>query len=467
VPGHLSTEEIERFRTRGASASEIVTSYTHVAGCEYCRTRASECVQPHSAFASFLATLNDEEPEHLIYEQVAAYVDDSLDEVDREIATSHLEMCPECSQRVRQLRDFKLESTGGREKGWPGSEQENRWYRLAAFWKPPARRLSLELAAAAVIAVVCVLVVTGALRARVARLAAERDRLTEANEALNAQTSEMAELRARVGELERKNDALERDYTQTKASADDLQAQLRKAQQIPGQTSGGYSQEIVALQDGDRRVTWNKRGEITGLDSLPESYRQAVKEALISERIEPPADLQELIGRSGSLVRGASRGLPFSLIAPVGTVVQNERPMFRWNALDGATGYVVTVFDSNFNRVTISPTLTRTEWAPPEALERGRTYSWQVTAIKDRERIKSPVTPAPEARFKVLESARWAELESAKKIYRNSHLLLGILYAQAGLLDDAEGEFHALEKANPRSRVVRHLLREIKAQRTS
>jgi anti-sigma factor RsiW len=423
-----------------------------------------DSIRPGGAFAELLAAVKAEEPRHLIYEQVAAYVDDGLNDVDREIATSHLELCRECAERVTQLRDFKLESAGPREKEWPPSEHKNLRYRLIAFWSRPARWLPLQLAATAVIAATCVFVVTGSLRARVAQLAAERDRLTQTNESLKAQTSDMAELRARVGELERKNEALQRDYTQARASADDLQAQLRKAQRIQAQTSGGYSQQFVALNDGDRRVTLNRRGKITGLESLPESYQQSVKEALMAQRIDVPPDLQELAGRSGSLLRGASPGLPFSLIAPVGTAVQSDRPTFRWNALHGATGYIVTVFDSNFNRLTISQTLLRTEWAPSESLERGRAYSWQVTAIKDGERIKSPVTPAPEARFKVLESARSAELESAKKTY-NSHLLLGILYARAGLLDDAEGELQTLLKANPRSPVARHLLREIKALR--
>ena len=363
----------------------------------------------------------------------------------------------------RAGRDFKRESTEPREREWPPLEQKHSRHRLLAFWNPRARRLALQLAATALIAVACVLVVTGALRARVARLAAERERLAQANEALKAQISDMTDLRARVEELERKNEELQRDYTQARASADDLQAELREAQANQAQASRGDSQRRVALNDGDRLVTLNRRGEITGVESLPESYRQAVKEVLMAQRIEMPPDLQELVGRSGSLVRGSSPGLPFSLIAPVGTAVQSDRPTFRWNALNGATGYIVTVFDSNFNRVTNSQALARTEWAPPDALERGRIYSWQVTAIKDGERIKSPVTPAPEARFKVLDSALSAELESAKKTYNKSHLLLGILYARAGLMDAAADEFQALLKANPRSPIARRLASEIKA----
>ena len=109
--------------------------------------------------------------------------------------------------------------------------------------------------------------------------------------------------------------------------------------------------------------------------------------------------------------------------------------------------------------------ISQTEWTIPDSLERGRTYSWQVTAIKDGERIKSPTTPAPEARFIVLNASEAAELKKAKKKYYNSHLLLGVLYARAGLLDDAEWEFQALARANPKSAEAKNFLRNIEALR--
>ena len=185
----------------------------------------------------------------------------------------------------------------------------------------------------------------------------------------------------------------------------------------------------------------------------------------MAQRIDAPPDVAELVAQSGRLLRGSTPGVPFSLIGPVATVVRNERPRFRWQQLSGASGYIVTVFDSNFDRVAASETLERTEWSVPEALERSHTYSWQVTAIRGGERIKSPLTPAPEARFKILDSITSAELERARKTYDNSHLLIGILYTQAGLLDDAEREFEVLAAANPKSAVARSLLRRVKGLR--
>jgi hypothetical protein len=153
------------------------------------------------------------------------------------------------------------------------------------------------------------------------------------------------------------------------------------------------------------------------------------------------------------------------LLRPVGTVVLSHRPLFRWRALKDADSYVVKIYDADFNEVAASPPLAATTWTVPRALVRGPTYSWQVTArVGDRE-ILSPVKPAPEARFMVLEQAKANELAKAKNASPDSPLTLGILYAQAGLLDEAEYEFQTLLRANPQSTLVQKLLRSVRAKR--
>jgi hypothetical protein len=73
----------------------------------------------------------------------------------------------------------------------------------------------------------------------------------------------------------------------------------------------------------------------------------------------------------------------------------------------------------------------------------------------------APVPPAPEAKFKVLEAALAEKIEEAKSTANDSHLLLGVLYAEAGLLADAEKEFLALQSVNPKSPVPNALLKQV------
>jgi hypothetical protein len=44
-------------------------------------------------------------------------------------------------------------------------------------------------------------------------------------------------------------------------------------------------------------------------------------------------------------------------------------------------------------------------------------------------------------------------------------LALGLLYAQAGALDEAEREFSVLQRANPKSEIVNRLLMRIRNMR--
>jgi tetratricopeptide (TPR) repeat protein len=57
------------------------------------------------------------------------------------------------------------------------------------------------------------------------------------------------------------------------------------------------------------------------------------------------------------------------------------------------------------------------------------------------------------------------ELSAARRDYGSSHLVLGLLYARAGLLEEAEHELRALQKANPDSAIAGQLLRRVRAMR--
>lgn len=159
------------------------------------------------------------------------------------------------------------------------------------------------------------------------------------------------------------------------------------------------------------------------------------------------------------------RGGEFSVIEPAGNVLLTDRPTFRWSPMDGAAGYVVEVYDGNFNPVATSPQLTHHSWTPPQPLPRGQVYSWQVKAVKDGQEVTSPRPPAPQAKFRVLGQAKANELSRARRAYPSSHLALGLLYAEAGLLNEAEQELRLLRKANPDSELARRLLSRVRSLR--
>jgi hypothetical protein len=131
--------------------------------------------------------------------------------------------------------------------------------------------------------------------------------------------------------------------------------------------------------------------------------------------------------------------------------------------LSGATSYVVGVFDANFNLVAHSPPVSKTKWTVDVPLQRGQSYSWEVTATKDGKEIKSPVAPAPSAQFKLLEADKVNALAKLKQQNPISHLALGLTYARFGLVNEAEAEFRKLLNENPDSAIAKRLLRTVQA----
>lgn len=159
-------------------------------------------------------------------------------------------------------------------------------------------------------------------------------------------------------------------------------------------------------------------------------------------------------------------GIPFALVRPMTTAVESDRPTFSWRAVKGATRYLVTVYDQSAGGVVASGSVSDTRWTPGDALRRDRVYWWEVEALTNGRAIgKAPQPPAPPARFKVLGAEHAATLQVDRERYSGSHLALGVLYAEAGVLDAAEHEFRQFREANPHSRIARQLLESLRAIR--
>jgi hypothetical protein len=223
---------------------------------------------------------------------------------------------------------------------------------------------------------------------------------------------------------------------------------------------------IARLNDGNGQVTLDADGNLSGINHLYPVYSQMIKDALISQRLEESPLLAGLVRRDDISTRGGdSQGVGFSVISPVGKVALSDRPTFRWSPLEGATGYVVEVYDDNLNQIVSSSKLTGTSWTATQSLKRGVIYSWQVTAIKDGEEYRSPHAPAPQANFRILDETLAHELAQARRAYASSHLTLALVYTRVGALDEAEREFRALIKANPNSKILRRLLANLRTMR--
>ena len=396
----------------------------HLGECEACRRRIEFAMDGDAAFFALRSEVFGEAAEgssphllraHLTAEQLARYVDRDLSGEELQMVTDHLACCEQCALAVDDLRVFKDQIAPSLEREYHpsavSSTAEGWWHRTIASLAAPFRNApGLAFGAATIILLAAM---TGWLIWR-------------------------------------------------------TQPQSEPKQEIvltPPPTPQPEPAPVIAqLNDGEGQLTLDREGRLSGADDLPPAYQSMLREALANRRIEASPNLNGLTRPSSSLMSADNEGNEFSVIEPIARVLMGDRPTFRWSPLKGATGYVVEVYDGDFNLVASSPQLIKNSWTAPP-LSRGKVYGWQVKAIKDGQEITSPRPPAPQARFRILDQPRANELAKARRSYPSSHLALGLLYAEAGLLNEAEQELRALQKANPDSEIARSLLGQVQALR--
>jgi hypothetical protein len=215
---------------------------------------------------------------------------------------------------------------------------------------------------------------------------------------------------------------------------------------------------IAQLNDAGGAIRLDSAGQLVNPQPLEAADAAKIKDALINHRIEPAAVLTQLASPPGKLLGGPTPPSHSVLIAPLGTAVISDKPVFRWQPFGFV--YKVSIYDARYHKITEGSSQ-QNEWQADRALPRGEIYTWEVMALTKHQLVRVPVPPEPEARFEVLPQSEADRLEKAQREHPGSHLLLGILYARSGALDDSERELTALLAANPDSRVAKELLASV------
>lgn len=418
---HLTKKEVEDYSQHQLRAAELLAVSDHLGECAACRGLVEVAMNGDAAFFAMHAeafTENGQASAHLTAEQSAEYVDKNLTGDALQTVVDHLHHCEYCALAVDDLRVFKNQIAPSLDREYgpasvssaSGSSWPERFVSLFRISPVPA----FGGAALAVL----LLAILGWLVWRTPR--EEHREVVVAPTPLSQPTPSPA-------------------------------ASLQPEESVP---------VIAQLNDGERVLSLDQEGKLSGADNLPPAYQTLLKRALSSQRIEKSSQLQGLT-RPPSALMGSDNQREFSVLEPVGNVLMTNQPAFRWSRMEGATGYVVEVYDEQFQLVAASPQVTNLSWVT--TLSHGKVYSWQVKAIKDGQEVTSPRPPAPQAKFRILEQAKVNELARAKRAYASSHLTLGLLYAEAGLLKEAEQELRLLRQANPNSDLARSLLRQVQA----
>ena len=180
----------------------------------------------------------------------------------------------------------------------------------------------------------------------------------------------------------------------------------------------------------------------TELDTLPDSLRAGAKEVVTAGDSAPrPAALKGLESNGDQ-----------TLEYPYAEVVAETQPVMRWKAF--GSSYDVSLSDSR-GLISRRGGLKDTSWTPPSALVRGQVYTWEVESGGQKHR----------GMFRVLGENQRQELEKVRAEHGASHLVLGAVSEQLGLLTPAKQQFEAMEKDSGQAQQAAKLLSHIASLR--
>lgn len=433
MSAHLSNEILERFHRQSLTGVDRGAIYKHVLGCETCRGKvvtSQTAAVALRALTDHMLPQEGEEPFHLDPATIDAFVNDTLDPLERSTVKLHLEDCQECADEVNDFRESLATMKASR---------EHRGGESVAIPSPkPRTRFSVPMRVAAAVALITF--------TTIALIVLYKWRTTSIQTTAGSPPTPLASPQAP-------------DVVPSPALA--TSPQLVK--NPPGKGPVEKEADVIAvLKDGPNEITLDRSGNVSGLPSMPSGSRDAVKEALSGESIARPGVLDEIATTAVSERGTTGNEERIRIAGPTNRVIVENQPTLRWNLSKTAEAYRVEIADATFHQIAKSEDLPATSqnWKSPTQLKRGAVYTWTIRAV-DKTGQSSPISS--QAKFKVLGENGLRELNQLR--LRQSHLALGLFYAREGMIAEAEREFGILVKDNPDSAVAKKLLKDVTSWR--
>lgn len=434
MSAHLSNEIVERFHAQALAAGDRGVIYNHIVACEPCRQRVVtpqiEAVALRTLTGHLLPT-EDEEPFHLELETIEAFVDDTLDPLDRSTVKLHLEDCAQCVAEVSDLRESLATMKAASRRHPERLPAESRSSRSSKF--------SMPIRIAAMVALIAF--------AAVALIAVFRWRSSSPSISTGSQATPLGSPQA---------PALTPSPS-TGANPPKL------AENPPTKEPSEQPRNVLSLKDGPNEIALDQGGNVLGLSSLPAETREAVKEALTEERLSRPTVLNDVTSAEVSVRSSTGSEERIRIIYPANTVIKDNKPTLRWTPSKTAEAYRLEIADHTFHQVAKSEDLPATtqSWTPSTPLKRGGIYTWTIRAVNKAGELSALTS---QAKFKILGEDKVRELNRLQT-GSQSHLALGLFYAREGMISEAEREFGNLVKQNPDSAVAKRLLKDVRSWR--
>jgi tetratricopeptide (TPR) repeat protein len=427
MPECLSHEELRQYGSGAMDIEAMLRADAHIATCASCRAQLLDSPRLARAGESLARKVRwnpRTEFNCLDDEQAAAYVEDTLDAADRELADSHLELCTQCAEDVRSLRQFRAEMAGLPETVYAPETRRAR----AGGWSAAMRAFFASQ--------------------RLAWAVAGASLVLAAFFAMQLWMSPQPSLREE--QLETRLRTTETQLVGTERELQDAKQRLAEArQQLEQQES-----ELAALRRSEDKP-------------VRHDLAQATAQLFEAGQAAPTEDARQTLAQlvaEGEETRSADESP--TPISPVQTLVLSDRPAFHWAPVKGATGYVISLFQDRPRRllwetqIVGDSEMTFPTDQPP--LIPGAAYAWVVEA-----RLPDQSSHSRLVKFQVLDASRRAEVQQLSRRYTGWPIVLAALYEREGLYDEAERELQALVRRNPKSQTARRLLDTLRRRRNT
>lgn len=179
------------------------------------------------------------------------------------------------------------------------------------------------------------------------------------------------------------------------------------------------------------------------LNTLPEDFVDDAATILSREEPEMPDPLFDLTEPGG-----------LGLLYPVTESVETPQATLTWT-LFAPGPYKVAIKDRTGQVVASAQNVPRTIFVSPRLIP-GATYTWEVTAANGETET---------AQFVVLTAEQLAGWQRVRAQFAQSHLALGLVAEQLGLLSTAEREYQELARQFPNAEAPARLLQNVQALR--
>jgi len=180
--------------------------------------------------------------------------------------------------------------------------------------------------------------------------------------------------------------------------------------------------------------------DISELDTLPDSLRDGAMLLLTTDTPEPPDSIVELALATGE-----------NVLRPVSEAVEETQPVLYWSAAFAEPPYTISISDDHSQVIARAQGIQNTSWMVLTPLRRGGEYTWQVTATGASE----------QASFRILDDGQAMLWRAMLAAHKDSHLVIGLVAQQLGMLAIAEREYTEVTKAYPDSNTAALLLNNV------